>query len=195
MSRPHSAALQHPQSVNIVRESASVSEISTARSAVIAVIIFFAAHFALLVGVTTPEKFYFDEVHYVPAARQMLEPAMPAPMLNPMHPPLAKQLMALSIRTFGDEPLGWRYPGVLFGSLAFSSYVYALGKLPVSTVATYAYVNPVIAVLLGVLFAAERFGLAQFAGGLVVLCAVVLVVRGEQRAKEKLASVTEGCPR
>jgi dolichyl-phosphate-mannose-protein mannosyltransferase len=40
--------------------------------------------------VTTPEKFYFDEVHYVPAARQMLEPVLPSPLLNPMHPPLAK---------------------------------------------------------------------------------------------------------
>ena len=101
-----------------MRESVSVSDISTARNAIIAVILFLAAHFALLVGVTTPEKFYFDEVHYVPAARQMLEPVMPSPMLNTMHPPLAKQLIALSIRAFGDEPLGWRYPGVLFGSLA-----------------------------------------------------------------------------
>jgi hypothetical protein len=41
--------------------------------------------FALLVGVTNPEKFHFDEVHDAPAARQMLEPVMPAPMLNPMH--------------------------------------------------------------------------------------------------------------
>src|SRR5258708_10891660 len=39
-------------------------------------------------------------------------------MLNPMHPPLGKQLIVLSIRTFGDSPLGWRYPAVLFGSLA-----------------------------------------------------------------------------
>jgi drug/metabolite transporter (DMT)-like permease len=84
---------------------------------------------------------------------------------------------------------------VVFGSLAFSSYVYVLRRLPVSTVATYAYVNPVIAVLLGVLLAGERFGLAQLAGGLVVLCAVVLVVRGEHRPKEELASVTEGSPR
>jgi dolichyl-phosphate-mannose-protein mannosyltransferase len=93
---------------------------STTRNATIAiaVVIFLVAHFALLVGVTTPNKFYFDEVHYVPAARQMLEPVMPSPMLNPMHPPLAKQLIALSIRVFGDGPLGWRYPGVLFGSLA-----------------------------------------------------------------------------
>src|SRR3954471_11492248 len=88
------------------------------RSAIIAGIIFVLAHFAMLAGVTTPEKFYFDEVHYVPAARQMLESVMPQPMLNPMHPPLAKQLIALSIHVFGDGPLGWRYPAVLFGSLA-----------------------------------------------------------------------------
>jgi dolichyl-phosphate-mannose-protein mannosyltransferase len=101
-----------------VLESPSVPANSAARSAAIAAVIFVVAHLALLVGVTTPEKFYFDEVHYVPAARQMLEPVMPRPMLNPMHPPLAKQLIALSIRIFGDVPLGWRYPGVLFGSLA-----------------------------------------------------------------------------
>ena len=88
------------------------------RNAVVAIVIFVAAHFALLLGVSTPDKFYFDEVHYVPAARQMLEPVMPQPMLNPMHPQLAKQLIALSIRTFGDVPLGWRYPSVLFGALA-----------------------------------------------------------------------------
>ena len=51
---------------------------------------------------------------------------MPAPMLNPMHPPLAKQLIALSIRSFGDGPLGWRYPGVLFGALAIVA-VYLCG--------------------------------------------------------------------
>jgi len=104
--------------VKPVLESPSVPADAAARSAVIAAVIFVIAHLALLVGVTTPEKFYFDEVHYVPAARQMLEPVMPRPMLNPMHPPLAKQLIALSIRIFGDVPLGWRYPGVLFGSLA-----------------------------------------------------------------------------
>jgi dolichyl-phosphate-mannose-protein mannosyltransferase len=114
----HTQAVQRHQSVNIVRESPSVPAHSMAGNAIIAVIIFFAAHFALLAGVTTPDKFYFDEVHYVPAARQMLEPARSAPLLNPMHPPLAKQLIALSIKSFGDVPLGWRYPGVLFGSLS-----------------------------------------------------------------------------
>ncbi|HET9139908.1 EamA family transporter [Actinophytocola sp.] len=79
--------------------------------------------------------------------------------------------------------LAWSYL-ILFGSLlAFSSYVFVLGKLPVSTVATYAYVNPVIAVLLGFLLAGEQFGFVQLAGGLVVLVAVIVVVRAEQRPK------------
>jgi drug/metabolite transporter (DMT)-like permease len=77
--------------------------------------------------------------------------------------------------------LAWAYL-VGFGSLlAFSSYVFVLGRLPVSTVATYAYVNPVIAVLLGALLAGEHFGLTQLVGGLVVLFAVVVVVRAERR--------------
>src|SRR6201996_8902679 len=114
----HTRPVHHQQSMNIVRDSSSVPAYSTARSAIVAVVIFLAAHFALLVGVTTPDKFYFDEVHYVPAARQMLEPPSSAPLLNPMHPPLAKQLIALSIEGFGDVPLGWRYPSVLFGALA-----------------------------------------------------------------------------
>jgi drug/metabolite transporter (DMT)-like permease len=79
--------------------------------------------------------------------------------------------------------IAWGYL-VVFGSLlAFSSYVFVLGELPVSTVATYAYVNPVIAVLLGVVFAGERFGPAQLAGGALVLLAVVLVVRAERRPR------------
>ena len=57
------------------------------------------AHVAMLIGITTPEKFYFDEVHYAPAARQMLEPVVRGPMLNPIHSPLAKQLIALFVAT------------------------------------------------------------------------------------------------
>ncbi|WP_436501074.1 EamA family transporter [Actinokineospora sp. HUAS TT18] len=89
---------------------------------------------------------------------------------------------------------GWIYLVVAGSLLAFSSYVYVLGKLPVSTVATYAYVNPVIAVLLGILFAGEHFGLIQFAGGAVVVVAVILVVRAE-RAKVSVGAgkIPEPC--
>ncbi|QFZ22632.1 EamA family transporter [Saccharothrix syringae] len=77
--------------------------------------------------------------------------------------------------------VAWGYLVVIGSLLAFSSYVYVLGQLPVSTVATYAYVNPVIAVVLGVWLADERFGALQAVGGLLVVLAVVLVVRAERR--------------
>jgi dolichyl-phosphate-mannose-protein mannosyltransferase len=109
-SLPRKIAPQRPRELPVVPQMS--------RSAVIAVVIFLAAHLILLIGVATPEKFVFDEVHYVPAARQMLEPVLPKPVLNPMHPPLAKELIALSIATFGDNALGWRYPATLFGALA-----------------------------------------------------------------------------
>jgi dolichyl-phosphate-mannose--protein O-mannosyl transferase len=112
--------------VDTVREYPFVFKSPTAWNGVIALILFFAAHVALLVGVTTPQKLYFDEVHYVPAARQLLEPVPTGTMLNPMHPPLAKELIALSILSFGDGPLGWRYPGALFGALAIVA-VYLCG--------------------------------------------------------------------
>ncbi|MGX7825006.1 EamA family transporter [Actinokineospora sp. 24-640] len=74
----------------------------------------------------------------------------------------------------------WAYL-VVFGAFAFSAFVFVLGRLPVSTVATYAYVNPVIAVVLGYLVADEQFGVWQLVGGAIVLVAVVLVVRAERR--------------
>jgi dolichyl-phosphate-mannose-protein mannosyltransferase len=102
----------------IAPETAFFAGYSARAIVAIALLLFIAAHLALMIGLTTPNKITFDEVHYVPAAKQMLEHTTSGPILNPMHPPLAKQLMALSIRIFGDVPLGWRYPSVLFGSLA-----------------------------------------------------------------------------
>ena len=61
--------------------------------------------------------------------------------------------------------------------LAFSAYVVANRLLPTSTVATYAYVNPVIAVLLGTIILNERVTPGMLAGGVLILGAVVLVVR------------------
>ncbi|MCE3555063.1 EamA family transporter [Pseudonocardia sp. RS11V-5] len=76
----------------------------------------------------------------------------------------------------------WLWAAAALATLGgFSAYAVALRGLPVSTVATYAYVNPVIAVLLGVLLVDERFTPLQGLGGVIVLVAVVLVVRAERR--------------
>jgi drug/metabolite transporter (DMT)-like permease len=67
---------------------------------------------------------------------------------------------------------------IVVGSIvAFSAYGIAVRSLPTTTVATYAYVNPVIAVLLGALILNERLTPAMFAGGALIVGAVVLVVR------------------
>ncbi len=67
---------------------------------------------------------------------------------------------------------------IVIGSiLAFSAYGIAIRSLPTPTVATYAYVNPVIAVLLGAIILGERLTPAMIGGGVLVVGAVVLVVR------------------
>ena len=72
---------------------------------------------------------------------------------------------------------------IVVGSIvAFSAYGIAVRTLPTATVATYAYVNPVIAVLLGTLILNERLTPAMFAGGALIVGAVVLVVRGSPPA-------------
>jgi drug/metabolite transporter (DMT)-like permease len=67
---------------------------------------------------------------------------------------------------------------IVAGSIvAFSAYGIAVRTLPTATVATYAYVNPVIAVLLGTLILNEHLTPAMFAGGALIVGAVVLVAR------------------
>jgi drug/metabolite transporter (DMT)-like permease len=67
---------------------------------------------------------------------------------------------------------------IVIGSIvAFSAYGIANRMLPTATVATYAYVNPVIAVLLGTLILGENLTTMMIIGGVLIVGAVVLVVR------------------
>jgi drug/metabolite transporter (DMT)-like permease len=67
---------------------------------------------------------------------------------------------------------------IVIGSIvAFSAYGIAVRTLPTATVATYAYVNPVIAVLLGALVLGESLTSAMIIGGVLIVGSVVLVVR------------------
>lgn len=64
----------------------------------------------------------------------------------------------------------------LFGSLlAYSAYIYLAKAWPPAKMGTYAYLNPVVAVLLGSLILREPFGLREVAGMAVILLAVALV--------------------
>lgn len=71
---------------------------------------------------------------------------------------------------------------VVFGSsVAFATYFYLLRHWDATRVATSTYVNPVVAVLLGVVFLSEKITLGMVVGAAVVLAGVGLVLR-EQRA-------------
>jgi drug/metabolite transporter (DMT)-like permease len=64
----------------------------------------------------------------------------------------------------------------LFGSLlAFSAYIYLAKAWPPTKMGTYAYLNPLVAVLLGSLVLHEAFGLREVLGMAVILVAVALV--------------------
>lgn len=84
-----------------------------------------------------------------------------------------------------DAWLAWGYL-VVFGSLlAYTSYITALGLLPINIVMTYAYVNPVIAVLLGSLVLQEEITGWTIAGSMFVLLGVAGVFRERFRNRTK----------
>ncbi|MFF7811387.1 EamA family transporter [Streptomyces sp. NPDC007945] len=71
---------------------------------------------------------------------------------------------------------------VVFGSLiAFTAYAWLIQSAPVSLAATYAYVNPVVAVLLGTLILGEALTWPILLGGGIVVAAVCLIVSTERR--------------
>lgn len=68
---------------------------------------------------------------------------------------------------------------VIGGSLiAYTAYMYANRTLPIEIVSTYAYVNPVIAVLLGASLDGDPIGPNVLIGGGVILSAVIFIVSG-----------------
>ena len=67
------------------------------------------------VRITLPSAPYFDEVHYLPAARAFLGLEG---VTNLEHPPLAKLIMTVGLAALGDNPLGWRVMSLAFGTLA-----------------------------------------------------------------------------
>ncbi|MFK0191015.1 EamA family transporter [Kitasatospora sp. NPDC090308] len=119
---------------------------------------------------------------------------MPAdPFVASVYEMLAGALGALALSFVRGEP-GRFAPGavsagswaglvylVLFGSIvAFTSYAWLLQRAPLTLVATYAYVNPVVAVFLGWLFLSEALTWPIMLGGAIVVGGVFLVARNER---------------
>ena len=79
----------------------------------------------------------------------------------------------------------------VFGSLVgFTAYAFLLRHTRASVATSYAYVNPVIALLLGVLMAGERIDLASGIGAVIVLAAVLLVSQGRRTQNQPVRSAS-----
>jgi len=89
-------------------------------------------------------------------------------------------------------PRSWLAIGylVVFGScLGFSAYLYILKKSTAPRVATYAFVNPIVALLIGWGLGGEGLSGRTLLAGAVILTAVILVIAAQQREKAEVADI------
>jgi drug/metabolite transporter (DMT)-like permease len=84
------------------------------------------------------------------------------------------QITMLSLGAFA-------YLVLIGGIIGYASYAFLLRYCDPGKVATYAYVNPVVAVVLGALFAGEELTLRTMFAAALIICSVALVITANQR--------------
>jgi len=118
--------------------------------------------------------------------RQKRAPGAAHPVVSGAIQQLAAGAAFLLPALVADEhPVVWSARGtaallylMLFGSIVgYSSYVYALDRLPVALVSIYTYINPIVAVVLGWLVYREAFGIREAAAMGIIFAGVALVKR------------------
>jgi drug/metabolite transporter (DMT)-like permease len=94
-------------------------------------------------------------------------------------------MLPLGIATMGtfapstESVLGWVYLVTIGSVVGYTAYVWLLANAPLSLVSTYAFMNPLVAISLGVLFQGERLGTRLVVGAAIVVVAVAIVVTQE----------------
>ena len=160
----------------------------------VALLIGFAAQLLFAWRVTVPHKLVFDEIHYVPAARILLDLREP---WNIEHPLLGKALIALGITIFGDNPLGWRALSTLAGTVTVMG-LFAIAWLLFRQLRT-AVLAALFAILNITLFVQARIAMLDgFMAAFVVggLAAMLWSMRGEGKQVGRrwlLGAVLLGC--
>ena len=91
--------------------------------------------------------------------------------------------------THWSSQAGWSIAWlVTFGSLVgYTAYIYLLDRVPVAKVSTYAYVNPIVAVILGALFLHEHLVGIEYIGMIAILIAVWLVTSSRLKSAASAA--------
>jgi drug/metabolite transporter (DMT)-like permease len=94
-----------------------------------------------------------------------------------------------------DSVLAWAYLVVMGSLVGFTAYAWLLRVAPISLVVTHQYVNPLVAIALGMLFLGERPSPWTLAGALLVIGAVYVAVRAESpRTTRPATAAPRGTP-
>ena len=89
-----------------------------------------AMHFVII---DNPSEHILDEKHYVNDALNIIEEHQ---TLRPEHPPLGKLFIVSGIKLFGDNPWGWRFFSVFFGTASIVLFYFLCRRLGMSRTAT-----------------------------------------------------------
>ncbi len=76
------------------------------------------------------------------------------------------------------------YLGIVGSLIGFTAYVYLLGRVRPALATSYAYVNPILALLLGLWIGGEKVGMLEVWAMGIILLGVVLVVLGQRAGRE-----------
>ena len=94
-----------------------------------------------------------------------------------------------------DSVLAWVYLVVMGSLVGFTAYAWLLRVAPISLVVTHQYVNPLVAIALGMAFLGERPSPWTLAGAGLVIGAVYVAIRAEFPRKATAARPANGAPR
>jgi drug/metabolite transporter (DMT)-like permease len=103
----------------------------------------------------------------------------------------------LSSATFAlDSMLAWAYLVIMGSLVGFSAYAWLLKVAPISLVVTHQYVNPLVAIALGVVFLGERPSLWTLVGAALIIGAVYVAIKSEfpRRAARPASAAPRGTP-
>lgn len=138
----------------------------------------------------------FDEKHYVPQAWQIARSwqnlFIPGIEDNPgfglvVHPPLAKQIEALSMMLFGYSPWGWRIASALAG-VAVILLIAAIAKRLSNNVLVGMFAG-VFALCDGILFVTSRSGMLDHLQTLCVVAATYFAIRDARQMNQRFSLV------
>ena len=96
---------------------------------------------------------------------------------------------------FTDIPwqswLSITYLTLIGSGVAFVAYLYALQHLPIEQASIYAYINPIVATILGSILFGEKLTVFIVAGGAIILCGVYMINKALRRPAKKIEELAE----